>query len=94
MSDLPQKLAEWDNRKGSAMLTRRYSFAAYRQTRDFLDQLAEFSKASGLHPHTINFGTTYVNLTIEGQGEAPSAESLALAEQIETLYIEFIGGGK
>lgn len=94
MSDLPQNLAEWDNRKGSAMLTRRYTFDAYRQTRDFLDQLAEFSKASGLHPHTINFGTTYVNLTIEGQGEAPSAEGIALAERIESLYVAFVEGAK
>lgn len=92
MSDLPQTLAEWENRKGSAMLNRRYTFNAYRQTRDFLDQLADFSKESGKHPHTINFGTTYANLTIEGEGDAPSAENIAMAEQIESLYKSFVEG--
>lgn len=87
MSQLPPKLAQWENRKGSAILTRRYSFTAYRQTRDFLEQLAEFAQTSGRHPHSINFGTTYVNLTLEGEGDVPSAENLAFAEQIEALYV-------
>lgn len=91
MSDLPQIPVEWENRKGSPVLNRRYTFNAYRQTRDFLDQLADFSKETGLHPHTINFGTTYVNLTIEGEGDVPSPESIAMAGQIEALYASFVG---
>lgn len=92
MSELPLILAEWESRKGSAVLSRRFAFDAYRQTRDFLDRLAEFSQASGKHPNTINFGTTYVNLTIEGEGDVPTAEGMALAEEIEAVFQSFVKG--
>jgi 4a-hydroxytetrahydrobiopterin dehydratase len=34
--------------------------------RDFLDALAALSEETGVHPQNINFGTTYVNVTLEG----------------------------
>ncbi len=69
------------------MLSRKYVFSGYRQTRVFLDNLADWSKQTGLHPHTINFGATHVNLTIEGEGEMPGADAIAMAECIEDIFL-------
>ncbi len=91
MFEMPQSLSAWECRKGSAVLNRRYSFASYRDTRDFLDQMADYSKQTGQHPNTLNFGTTYVNLTLEGQGEMPDEGMLRMAEEIEAMFVAFTG---
>jgi pterin-4a-carbinolamine dehydratase len=87
MSDLPLALHAWERRKGSSVLNRRYTFESYRVTRDFLDRIAEYSKTSGQHPGTVNFGTTFVNITLEGEGEEPDSGCLHLADAIEVIYL-------
>jgi len=66
-------------------LFRRFEFTRYSETRRFLDALAELSARVGRHPQNINFGATYVNITLEvaeGESEAPWSE---LAQQINAL---------
>ncbi|MBV9655020.1 MAG: 4a-hydroxytetrahydrobiopterin dehydratase [Acetobacteraceae bacterium] len=46
-------------------LFRRYEFASYAETREFLDRLAVLSEETGLFPD-LGFAKTYVNITIAG----------------------------
>lgn len=52
-----------------ATLTRRFEFANYAETRQFMDQLADLSKREGYYPD-INFGKTYANVSIDSEGQA------------------------
>ncbi len=80
--------AGWEARGRPPTLFRRFEFASYAHTRAFLDALAALSQETGMHPQNINFGTTYVNITLEpveggGLGEveyAFAARISALAE--------------
>lgn len=62
MIDTP---AGWELRGKPPTLFRRFEFPRYAATRDFLDALAALSEAQMLHPQNINFGSTYVNVTLE-----------------------------
>ena len=54
----------------------RFEFATYGTTRDFLDLLADLSKREGYYPN-INFGKTYVNVSIDAEGQAALGERAA-----------------
>lgn len=62
MADIP---AGWEARGKPPTLFRRFAFASYAECRTFLDALAALSEKTGIHPQNINFGTTYVNITLE-----------------------------
>lgn len=47
----------------------RFDFSIYNETRRFLDQLADLSKREDYYPN-INFGKTYVNVSIDAEGQA------------------------
>lgn len=59
--------------KPVATLTRRFEFASYAETRQFMDQLADLSKREGYYPD-INFGKTYANVSIDSEGQAALRE--------------------
>ncbi len=46
----------------------RFDFKIYDETRRFLDQLADLSKREDYYPN-INFGKTYVNVSIDAEGQ-------------------------
>lgn len=76
----------WERREKPPTLFRRFTFARYAQTREFLDGLAAAGKACGLHPQNINFGTTYVNVTLEaGDSSRLSPAEETFARQITAL---------
>jgi pterin-4a-carbinolamine dehydratase len=82
----------WERRDKPPTLFRRFTFERYAQTRDFLDALASAGHACGLHPQNINFGTTYVNVTLEADGGSPlSAAQEAFARQIAALAAAHAG---
>lgn len=58
----------------------RFDFGSYGETRRFLDQLADVSKHENFYPN-INFGKTYVNISIDAEGQT------ALGER-EAAFIE------
>ena len=62
-------------------LNRRFEFASYAETRQFLDQMADLSKREGYYPD-VSFGKTYVNVSIDGEGQAALKErqSIFIAE--------------
>ena len=80
MSDTP--LQGWTRSGPPEHLFRRFEFASYGQTRRFLDEVARLSEASGIAPQNINFGTTYVNITVAPVGAALTEAECALAQQI------------
>lgn len=77
-------VAGWSLQRRPPALTRRYSFASYGATRDFLDALAEWSEQCGYYPD-LGFGTTYVNVTLNLTGDAPTPEEEARTTAIDAL---------
>ena len=86
MGDLPEG---WETRGKPPTLFRRFTFGNYTDTRSFLDALAELSEETGVHPQNINFGTTYVNITLEAEDRKELTETeYALATRINELLTE------
>lgn len=83
MAELPEF---WEARGKPPTLFRRFEFDRYSSTRAFLDALAALTEEAGAHPQNINFGTTYVNITLEASGAELGADELALAARINALY--------
>jgi len=83
MAELPEG---WEARGKPPALFRRFEFERYGTTRDFLDALAALSEETGMHPQNISFGSTYVNITLEGTaGSEPGEQERMLAERINAL---------
>jgi len=82
MVDLP---VGWEARGKPPTLFRRFEFSRYCDTRSFLDALAALSEASGRHPQNINFGATYVNVTLEAVAEEPTGADCEFAQAIDAL---------
>jgi pterin-4a-carbinolamine dehydratase len=83
MVDVPEG---WEARGKPLALFRRFEFERYGATRDFLDGLAALTEQTGIHPQNINFGTTYVNVTLEGSdGNDPGEQECMLAQRISAL---------
>ena len=75
----------WTEVERPSSLYRRFEFAAYAETRAFLDRLAGLSKETGLYPD-LSFARTYVNVTVYGSGGAAvDAEAREFAARAEVL---------
>ena len=67
------------------LLYRRFDFAAYSETRAFLDRLGRLSKETGLYPD-LSFTRTHVNVTVYGSdGAAVGAEEREFAIRAEAI---------
>ncbi|HQT01285.1 MAG: pterin dehydratase [Hydrogenophilales bacterium 16-64-46] len=76
----------WEARGKPPILFRRFTFAAYGETRAFLDALAALSEETGIHPQNINFGTTYANVTLEAADGVDLTEAdAAFARRVDAL---------
>ena len=68
-------------------LFRRYEFASYAQTREFLDRLSVLSEEMRLFPD-LGFSKTYVNVTIHGTGgEMPAGAAIEFASRAASLAV-------
>ncbi len=81
MAELPDG---WESRGSLPTLFRRFDFERYRQTRDFVDTLSALCEAQGVHPQSINFGSTYVNVTLDPNAAGQADRELAV--RINALY--------
>lgn len=81
MSELPDG---WETRGKLPTLFRRFDFEGYRQTRDFVDALSALSESQGVHPQSINFGSTYANVTLDPNAAGQADRDLAV--RINALY--------
>jgi len=82
LPDLPER---WEGRGTPPTLFRRFEFSRYSETRAFLDALAALAEHSARHPQNINFGATYVNVTIEALGTGLGTEDYEFARAIDGL---------
>jgi len=81
----PRSPEGWTEVERPPSLYRRFEFAAYSETRVFLDRLAGLSKETGLYPD-LSFAKTYVNVTVYGSGEAVvDAEARTFAARAEAI---------
>jgi pterin-4a-carbinolamine dehydratase len=68
-------------------LFKRYEFAGYAQTREFLDGLTLISDESRIYPD-LGFGRTYVNVTLRGEGSAmPAQPEIDYAGRANTMAV-------
>ena len=81
---------QWTKRSRPERLERRFEFASYQLTRDFLDQLGGLCETRKRFPD-ISFGKTYVNLTLKPESEEKNAQLTDLddefASEIDSLII-------
>ena len=77
--------ATWTERDRPASLSRRFTFAGYGETRDFLDRVAALSEETGIHPD-ISFGRDYANLSVNAmEGETLSAAERDFTQTVGAL---------
>ncbi len=85
MSAVLEPAEGWQKVAHPPSLFRRYEFASYSQTREFLDRLALLSEETRLFPD-LGFGRTHVNVTIHAAGgTAPGATEIDFARRAATL---------
>ena len=85
MTAEPRWPAGWTEVEKPPSLHRRFEFAAYSETRAFLDRLARLSKETGLYPD-LGFTLTRVSVTVYGSGGAAvDAEARNFAARLEAI---------
>lgn len=85
MTTEPRWPEGWTEVERPPSLHRRFEFAAYPETRAFLDRLAGLSKETGLYPD-LSFTRTHVSVTVHGSdGTAVSAEEREFAARAEAI---------
>jgi len=77
----------WKSVASPPSLFRRYEFASYAETREFLDRLGLLSEETRIYPD-LGFGKTYVNVTLRGNGTAmPSHPEIEFAGRASTMAV-------
>jgi len=74
----------WQVQQRPAIMTRRFDFASYAETRKFLDDLSDLSKRVGYYPD-LNFGKTHVSVSVASQ-----SDSLGQAEYDFSAEVDII----
>lgn len=89
MAEDGNPIPEWQRQDLPPMLTRRFEFGSYQETRRFLDGVARLAEAARHYP-SISFGKTYASISIDADGRKIGPELIALAREIDKLA----AGGK
>ena len=76
----------WQVEKRQKMMTRRYEFACYSDTRDFLDRLADLSEKTGYYPD-LNFGKTHVSVSISANADQLEPQEYDFSGNVNTLAL-------
>jgi pterin-4a-carbinolamine dehydratase len=77
-------IPNWLRQDLPPMLSRRFEFETYADTRRFLDGVAKVSEAAQHYPN-LSFGKTYVSVTLDADGKKVGPDLVALAQQIDAL---------
>jgi 4a-hydroxytetrahydrobiopterin dehydratase len=87
MTTEPRWPEGWTEVERPPSLHRRFEFAAYPETRAFLDRLAGLSKETGLYPD-LSFSRTHVSVTVYGSdGAAVNAEEREFAARADAIAL-------
>ena len=84
MPDDNNPLPRWQRQDLPPMLSRRFEFGTYAETRRFLDGVAKLAEAAQHYPN-LSFGKTYVSVTLDADGKRVGPDLVALAQQIDAL---------
>ena len=79
-------IPQWLRQDLPPMLSRRFEFSNYAETRRFLDGVAKVAEEAKLFPN-LSFGKTYVSVTIDADGHKLGPEPVALAQKIDALTV-------
>lgn len=74
----------WNTQQRPPLMTRRFEFESYAQTRSFLDLLTGLSERTGYYPD-LNFGKTYVSVNIAPRAEDFAGEDVSFATETDAL---------
>lgn len=76
----------WVMRKRPARLERRFEFADYEETREFLDRAAELAEREDYFPD-MSFGRTHVSMTLSPREEGGEVDEALMeyARQVDAL---------
>lgn len=77
-------IPNWLRQDLPPMLSRRYEFESYAETRRFLDGVAKLAEAAHHYPN-LSFGKTYVSVTLDADGKKIGPDLVSLAQQIDAL---------
>lgn len=77
-------IPHWQRQDLPPMLSRRFEFETYAETRHFLDGVAKVAEAAQHYPN-LSFGKTYVSVTLDADGKKIGPDLVALAQQIDAL---------
>ena len=81
-AEVPQ---DWQWRERPSLLSRRFEFSGYSETRGFLDAMARLSEEHGYYPDT-SFGANYVSVTVNARnGEQLEHKDFEFAARINEL---------
>lgn len=80
-------LPHWQRQDLPPMLSRRFEFETYAETRRFLDGVAKVAEVAQHYPN-LSFGKTYVSVTLDADGKKIGPDLLALAQKIDALTAE------
>lgn len=69
------------------LLSKRFEFESYSETRRFLDGVTRLSEKKQLYPN-LSFGKTYVSVTIDAEGKKLSPQCITLAQEIDGLVVD------
>ncbi len=86
----PRPSEHWKVQERPPLMTRRYEFATYAETRKFLDDLAALSERTGYFPD-LNFGKTHVNVSVAPRDEAFGPAEHSFTAQADSLAAQ-LGG--
>lgn len=84
MPDDSNPIPNWQRQDLPPMLSRRFEFASYAETRRFLDGVAKVAEEAQHYPN-LSFGKTYVSVTIDAGGKKVGPDLVALAQRIDAL---------
>ncbi len=85
MTDAPPQLPPgWQFQPRPPLLTRRFEFDSYAETRAWLDALADWSERTGVYPD-LNFGRTCVNVTLGASGPTLAPGDLDRAAAVTAI---------
>ncbi len=76
--------SDWQMQTEPALLSRRFDFAVYADTRRFLDALAALSLRTGCYPD-LTFSPTRVHLRIVPRAAALSEDEIGFAAEADIL---------
>ena len=74
----------WQVQQNPPLLSRRFDFSSYAETRGFLDGLAVLAERRGHYPD-LNFGKNHVNVSIAARDETLGDSEFGFASQADEL---------